>query len=158
MFRGKLGRAALLVAACASMMSVLPAVASAAPVEAAATCSGTGCDNKDPEVTGCAAGAITAASVSSPKGRVELRYSPTCGTKWVRIPNYAGGSSRPDGKLQIRVWDRPRDVYVNFWASAGAGSHWGNMVYSPGATRCGWGQVDWNGGSAWDAQVKASTC
>ncbi|MGW4209448.1 DUF2690 domain-containing protein [Lentzea sp. NPDC004789] len=158
MLRGKLSGVAVVVAACASMVTVLPAAASAEPVEVAVTCSGSGCDDKDPEATGCASGAVTAAAVTSSKGRIELRYSSTCGTKWVRIPSYAGGSTRPDGKLQIRVWDRPRNVYVNFWASAGTGSHWGNMVYSPGVTRCGWGQVDWNGGATWDAEVKASTC
>ncbi|SES28165.1 DUF2690 domain-containing protein [Lentzea albida] len=149
---GKLGRAALLVTACASLLSMAPGVASAA------TCSGTGCDNRDPEVTGCASGATTVGSSSTAKGLFELRYSSACGTKWVRFSAYQGGSTRPGKDLQLTVWDRPRNKYVDFFASPAAGAHWGNMVYSPGATRCGWGQADWNGGATFDANAKASTC
>lgn len=157
MFRGKLGRAALLVAACASMMSVLPAVASAAPVEAAATCSGTGCDNKDPEVTGCADNAVTLASASTVKGRFELRRSITCNTYWVRFPNYAGGSTRPDGKIQLTVWDVSRDKYAHFFASSARGPHWGNMIYDA-PPPCVWGMAHWTNDGSWDVILKGPGC
>ena len=39
---------------------VAPATASAAPASVAVTCSGTGCDNRDPAATGCDDSAVTA--------------------------------------------------------------------------------------------------
>jgi len=111
--------------------------ASAAPL---ATCSGAGCDNRDPEVTGCSADARNAsgpnAVENSPWGIVELRFSPTCQTNWVRVRNYPGGT---DG-VRIVVRDVPRNKTVPFNASTTAGTHFGNMVFSPGSN-CATGTV-----------------
>jgi hypothetical protein len=57
----------------------------------AASCSGTGCDGKDPDATQCSVGATTLDSrYVSYGGRaiyVELRWSPTCQTNWTRVTN-----------------------------------------------------------------------
>jgi len=150
---------ALLAAGFASVLLIAPAQAAAAPAAppvAAATCSGTGCDNKDPVNTGCASSGSSVASKDTAKGRFHLYYSSVCKTNWIRVGNYAGGSGRPDNKLQLTVWDAPRNKYVDFFASSSAGVHYGNMVYSPG-NNCSWGMADWNLGG-WDVQLKSSSC
>ncbi len=46
------------------------------------TCSGNGCNGKDPVATGCASGAYTVQTAVFSNSNVELRYSPTCKTNW----------------------------------------------------------------------------
>ena len=50
-----------------------------------ATCSGTGCNNTDPEQTGCAAGAYTVQTGILSTAYIQLRYSPRCQTNWGRV-------------------------------------------------------------------------
>jgi hypothetical protein len=140
----------------ALLSGLVTQTASADPVSVAATCSGTGCDNRDPAQTGCDDSAITVDTDATSKGTFLLRYSTVCRTNWVHIGSYAGGSSRPDGKLELRVEDHDRGVGFSYFASSTAGTHWGNMVYSPGSN-CAVGSADWNLG-AWDAVMSSSGC
>jgi len=50
-----------------------------------ATCSGEGCDNVDPQQSGCAVGAYTVTTVATPSADIQLRYSSICGTNWGRV-------------------------------------------------------------------------
>ncbi|EWC60798.1 hypothetical protein UO65_3939 [Actinokineospora spheciospongiae] len=151
-----------LVAALAlpSVLLAQPASATTASttgaVGVAVTCSGTGCDNRDPVATGCASSAINAVTKSTSKGLFILKYSTVCKTNWMYVGNYAGGSTRSDGKLQLDAWDQTRGKQVQFLASSSAGLHYGNMVYSPG-DNCGYGLADWSGGE-WDVTLKSSGC
>jgi hypothetical protein len=62
--------------------------------QAAASCSGTGCDGKDPYLTGCATGAIVAEQTSMIDGiLLRLMYSPYCRTVWGSIEDLPVGSS-----------------------------------------------------------------
>jgi len=54
------------------------------------TCSGNGCNGKDPEATGCAADAYTVQTAVLSSSFVELRFSPTCGTNWGRVLSRIG--------------------------------------------------------------------
>lgn len=150
----KLALSALPLAALLVPLAV-PA-ASAEPASTAATCSGAGCDDLDPARTGCDDSAITVDTVSSSKGTFKLRYSTTCKTNWLYVGNYAGGSDRSDGKLEMRVEDHDRAEGFSYYASSAAGTHWSNMIYSPG-DNCGIGAADWNYGD-WDAVVSSSGC
>jgi hypothetical protein len=126
------------------------------PVTVAVTCSGAGCDGKDPYASGCAATGNEVGTRNTSKGLFRLYYSGACRTNWIEIRNYAGGSSRPDGKLELTVWDVPRNKTVRYYASSTPGRHWGDMVYSPGSN-CAWGFADWNGGD-WDVRVPSPSC
>lgn len=122
------------------------------PPAQAATCSGTGCNGKDPEATGCSAGATVADSVALyPSGRAQLRWSPSCGTNWVRILDFPGGSS------SIRITVSSEYGSVPFLAPGTPGSHWGNMVYAPGCAR---GDVLYvtDSGSHQDVHLESSAC
>jgi hypothetical protein len=136
----------------AGFASAAPAAAAADEAGITATCSGTACDNKDPVDSGCAASGSSVASKQTSKGTFHLYYSSTCKTNWVRVPNYAGGGTR----LELSVWDVPRNKIVRYYASTSAGLHYGNMVYSPGSN-CAHGFADWNGGN-WDVDVPSSGC
>src|SRR4051794_20749828 len=80
----------------AALLTGAPTASAAAPVPANAawrhaSCSGAGCDNKDPVNTGCARRARAVASKNTAKGRFDLYWSSTCQTNWVQVNNYAGG-------------------------------------------------------------------
>jgi hypothetical protein len=51
------------------------------------TCSRSGCNNLDPELTGCVVGAYTVRTAVLPTAFIQLRYSPRCGTNWGRLIN-----------------------------------------------------------------------
>ena len=53
----------------------------------AATCSGSGCNNTNPNSTGCDVGATTVSSIYPASSRVDLRSSSTCATKWAKTTN-----------------------------------------------------------------------
>lgn len=101
-----------------------------APDAQAASCSGTGCNGKDPVAAGCS-GSTTVADTAPmfTGGKAELRWSPSCRTNWVRISNYSGG----DSALRITVWSSQGNV--GFIAPGTPGNHWGNMVFAPGCAR-----------------------
>jgi hypothetical protein len=54
-----------------------------------ALCSGSGCNNTDPQTTGCSADAATVKTKYPASGlaRVELRFSDACQTRWARTVN-----------------------------------------------------------------------
>jgi hypothetical protein len=137
-----------------AFLSVLAAPsASAAPQAIQASCSGTGCDNKDPAATGCSSGSTTVDSQTTSKGTFELRWSPTCQTNWVRVANYAGGGPH----LFLDVCDVDRGVCALFNAPTTAGTHFGNMVYSPGSN-CAEGLVDYDSDDTYEVVLTSSTC
>jgi hypothetical protein len=74
----------------AMVVAVLAIFVMPAPPAFAVTCSGSGCEGKNPQTTGCSADAITAASASIPDGKVELRWSQTCQTFWSRVTSWIG--------------------------------------------------------------------
>lgn len=83
--------------AIASALAVSPLIGFSAVQSAhAAGCSGTGCDGRDPIQAGCASDAYTAISdyiynsVGNAVARVDLRYSPSCGTNWARTVSLIG--------------------------------------------------------------------
>lgn len=123
-----------------------------APDAQAASCSGHGCNEKDPVTTGCSSGSTIADTAPMYNGgRAELRWSPTCRTNWVRVSNYSGG----DSALRITVWtssDR-----VGFVAPGTPGNHWGNMVYAPGCARGEVLYVD-SDGAHHTARLQSSDC
>jgi hypothetical protein len=149
----KISSIAVAAAATMALSALLAPMASAAP---AVTCSGTGCDKKDPAATGCDDSAITVDTATSAKGTFILRYSTVCKTNWVHVGSYAGGSTRSDGKLELHLEDQTRRVSNSFLANPTAGTHWGNMLYSPG-TNCAVGSADWNSGG-WDVVLSSSGC
>ena len=62
-----------------------------------AACSGSGCNNKDPNTEGCSTGAITANSATGSSGgytlQVELRYSSSCNSNWNRVTRLNSSTS-----------------------------------------------------------------
>lgn len=132
---------------------VTPAATAEAPVSAAVTCTGTGCDNKDPYATGCGASRVESGRKATTKGTFILYFSRTCQTNWIETPNFAGGTP----SLELTVWDRARNKTVRFNAPPTRGRHWGNMVYSPG-TSCAVGFADWDADSAWEVIIESSGC
>ena len=56
------------------------------------TCSGNGCNGKDPIATGCAVGAYTVQTGVLPNFLVQLRYSSKCGTNWGRVLSRIGSA------------------------------------------------------------------
>jgi len=130
-----------------------------APVTAAVTCSTTGCDHKDPVDSGCSASAVLVTSKNTSKGLFRLYYSTACGTNWIQVNNYAGGSTRPDGYLHLVVWDVARGVwgFDFFDAQPTRGLHYGNMIYSPG-NRCTAAWADWDADGSSDVLLRSSGC
>src|SRR5262249_37962634 len=126
----------------------LAAPASATSTSAAATptpallCSGSSCDGQDPAATGCDATASTVDSIPTSFGTIDLRFSSACQTNWVRITGYPGGGT----SLCLDVADLDRNVVIHFCVPTpiSAGTHFGNMVFSP-AQNCAEGAVLRNG-------------
>jgi hypothetical protein len=96
------GRIAVILATAACVVSpATPVFASTAHefqlARAAAPCSGSACDGKDPEIY-CGGDARTARQVQLGGALLELRYSPSCRAAWARISSasWTGGSkARP---------------------------------------------------------------
>ena len=143
--------AGLSIALLGGVTTVASAAPAEAPISAAATCSGTSCDGKDPYDSGCG-GRSESGRKSTAKGTFILYYSSTCKTNWIETPNFAGGTPN----LEMTVQDRGRNKLVRFASSPTPGRHYGNMVYSPGDS-CAVGFADWGGG-AWEAVIESSGC
>ncbi|MGW4206779.1 DUF2690 domain-containing protein [Lentzea sp. NPDC004789] len=149
---GAAATAGLSIALLGGVTTVANAAPAQAPLSAAATCSGTGCDGKDPYDSGCGGGRSEIDRQSTSKGTFILYYSNTCKTNWVETPSFAGGTSY----LELTVQDRNRDKLIRFHTSPTPGRHYGNMVYSPG-DNCAVAYVDWDGG-LWDVILTSSFC
>ena len=95
-------------------------------------CSGSGCNGLNPATTGCSADAFTVQTAVFSNSRVELRYSPTCGTNWGRVTSKVGATF-----LVIRI-DRSGGLTYTF-SGGNFNSAWVAMVYAPqvAARACG---------------------
>lgn len=123
--------------AVASVMAL--AVGLAAPGQVrAVTCSGRGCNGKDPYSSGCAQSAvlISRKSFLDPASGIAVAYqtwldtyySRTCGTNWVRVSqNPFGGAAYKSIQVQPNgYWETEIDTTYGYSYSM--------MVYAPGST------------------------
>jgi hypothetical protein len=131
-------------------------------IHPAVTCSGYGCDNKDPVNTGCSAdsylandGEIGAINVITGKyqqtGEVYNWYSVSCGTNWSQVEGV--GIFIPTGKT---VWVcRSSPYYCSSYYGGTSQYIYSNQVYAPTVPATAWGMMDdpysdsgFSGGSA----------
>src|SRR5213079_2794921 len=87
------------------------------------TCSGSGCNGKDPEATGCFAGAYTVQTATLSTIFVQLRYSPRCGTNWGRVLSRIGS-----GRILVQV---QRTDWLSYSRTVVATLLFCQMVYAP---------------------------
>ncbi|MFB8204179.1 DUF2690 domain-containing protein [Kitasatospora purpeofusca] len=99
--------------------------ASAATPQVTAGCSALSCYALDPVDAGCGADAYTVEAVSSAKGTIELRYSPSCRANWARISGASAGQ-----------WFYAQDAnnWYAWWRTTGT-TGYGNMVDGSGSAR-----------------------
>ena len=90
-----------------------------------ATCSGEGCDNVDPEQSGCAIGAYTVTSIATSTTDIQLRYSPICGTNWGRVV-----SEGSNNNVYLVLVERIDGVSYGTKGLTGPIA-WSRMVYAP---------------------------
>ncbi len=132
-------------------MTLAPAMAAPA---SAATCSGNGCNGQDPQASGCSGNAITLSSArlrtpqGSDVGSIEMRYSRTCATQWIRV-NSSITSCSGHGCANLATIRRPAGpdggaISYEDIGRPGAGqpSQWSRMVYTPNTRSCGTGSAD----------------
>lgn len=105
-----------------SMLIVAPAqVEAGSPASIAVGCHGAACNGKSPEVQGCGDDAVTVDSFLAPVAPssgsdtlVELRHSPACRARWLRVtpqdnPYHGCGGGPP---LEVRIRDIEGDGTV----------------------------------------------
>lgn len=118
-------------------------------------------DGADPAASGCASNAKTLASAplylpnsTSQVGTIEMRYSNTCMTQWIRVhstlsscsPHLCRSSAeitRPAGA------DGPALTVGRGNVAAGEPYQWSLMVYTPNTRSCGTGSADRGSNSAY---------
>jgi Protein of unknown function (DUF2690) len=122
----------------------------------AAGCSGIGCDGQDPTLTGCASSAYTVVSdyiynsADTVIGRVDLRYSPTCGTNWARTTSYIGAET-----LDAVVTRDDQGIHYNEYLN-NVTNVYTDMIYAPTpACAQGGGIIYVNGTQYQDAGLQA---
>ena len=133
--RPRLGRASRLLATLAVLAVPLGAVVTLTTAQpaAAATCSGTGCNNTDPYATGCGSGDYVVHSAADRVygGTLQLWYGPNCGTNWTRYDS--------PNTIQHYIWV-VQQIYYNhnyYYTSSDefgfkyAGWTWSDQIYSP---------------------------
>jgi hypothetical protein len=98
-----------------------------APASVLATCSGTGCNYKDPQATGCATGAGNFDDWIYAGYRVEYRYSPTCRAVWARATYVSGNAASFGAYLESKVGSGS----VVQWVSWRGNSGW-SLMYTSG--------------------------
>jgi transcriptional regulator with XRE-family HTH domain len=95
-------------------------------------------DGADPKVAGCADDAVTADVIDvfdppqSLAGKLQLRFSPSCGTSWSRFEPVVGWTSSPPSALEFNV-HRPADnAFAPFQADYDGSNQagYGNMLVS----------------------------
>lgn len=111
-------RFAILAVGVLSLLGVSSGVASAGPEH----------HNGDPLGTGCA-NSLTKTIKTASVGSItyEIRYSPTCGTNWVRIPKL-------HGTVYMLIRSDWGGQAQGGYQTGSGGSHWTPQVYAPGAT------------------------
>jgi Protein of unknown function (DUF2690) len=123
-------RRAAVAAGVALIAAPLIGLAGAMPAQAAG-CSGISCNGQDPSLTGCASSAYTVVSdyiynsTSTIVGRVDLRYSPTCGTNWARTTSYIGAQT-----LDAVVTRNDEGIHYNEYLN-NVTNVYTDMVYAP---------------------------
>lgn len=126
----------LLTAGC---LTVIPAASASAST---ATCSGNGCTDKDPSDTGCwNSSAYRAASApikiaNGTVGRVDLWYSPTCGTNWAQVWTYYPATMTAEAAYVERM----SDAHYEYWYTSDNGT-WTDQVYAPKVQACAQGTI-----------------
>jgi hypothetical protein len=120
-----------------------------AAVTPMASCSRYGCDNKDPNTSGCADGSqytVVAGNVvlnGVTFATINLRYSPTCGTNWAQISN-----NRTGDYAVLRVCRDEGDLHCSdSYASSGV-SAWSNQMYAYNITATAYATLYLDGGQA----------
>jgi hypothetical protein len=115
----------------------------------AASCSGYGCDNKDPNATGCADRWTSTAMVGNVAlggvtfATINLRYSPTCGTNWAQITN-----NRTGDYAVIRVCRDQGDLRCSDSFTSNGVSAWSNQMYAYNITATAYATLYLDGGQA----------
>lgn len=94
-----------------------------------ALCSGSGCNGDDPHDSGCDLDAVTLATRSFSNGKLELRYSNTCKTKWAKV-------TRNDGKKYSTAWIEKTDggLRNETWDGVNWNYMWSWQWYTPGVS------------------------
>lgn len=111
-------------------LALAGALMAAPAAHAAGGCYGASCNGLDPAAEGCSGDAYTAASVSTPQGFVELRYSRSCNANWARISNSSAGT-------WFYAQDCNNGYNQQYWVPSGYTSGWTNMVDGTPAARAG---------------------
>jgi hypothetical protein len=122
-------------AAVAAVFSLVVGMGVTAPTQAyAVSCYGDYCSGKDPEATGCAAGAVTISAHQAGYYRLEVRWSPTCKTNWTRLTMYASPWKwGMDGRIYARQdtgYTQSAPFSTRDYATS-ASTFWTPMIYSP---------------------------
>jgi hypothetical protein len=139
--------AILILMLMAASLSVL-GIAQASPAAAVSCTPGLGCENKDPQTTGCSADAYNLDSFVRRNAAdvkvftVELRYSPTCRTAWSRVTATTrrhiraslvgnGISAYTIDRVGTQVWSRMRYLAGGrgYWAARAVVYHNNGVDY-----------------------------
>jgi hypothetical protein len=149
-------RLPLVLLSCLVMTGATATVVAATTSPAlAATCSGNGCNGTDPQATGCSANAITLSSArmitirsGGDVGSIEMRYSRTCRTQWIRVTSRITDCSGDPCTNMARI-RRPAGAdggaisyQDNGRPGSGQVSQWSRQVYTPSTRSCGTGAID----------------
>lgn len=111
----------------------------AAPSASAVSCSGNGCNGKDPIYTGCNQNAYLAKEyiMTDRRGiaiaqKVQVYYSRSCGTNWIRVTGnpYGGATYKMIQSLNSNGTPRFTETEIDY----GTGASYSMMVYAPGST------------------------
>ena len=117
-------------------------------------------DGADPAATGCSANATTLASAplypinsNQQAGTIEMRYSYTCKTQWIRVhstqANCSGQLCRNGAQITRPAGaDGPALTVGRGNVAAGETYQWSLMVYTPNTRSCGTGHADYGTGIA----------
>lgn len=110
----------------------------------AASCSGSSCEDLNPNTMGCSSDAVTAGSakyLSDGSSTTETRYSSACNAKWTRTQNNSGGNRYAAGSLRYGCADYCYDKSISSPAKIASGSVVYTMmlsnVYTPPTRSCG---------------------
>ncbi|MGX1365231.1 hypothetical protein RKD19_000590 [Streptomyces canus] len=143
---------AFAAAACASVLTL-----QGAPSAHAAS----SYDGADPAATGCASNAKTLASAplylpntTSQAGTIEMRYSNTCMTQWIRVHSNTTMCSGEPCRNKAEITrpagaDGPALMVGRGNVAAGEPYQWSLMVYTPNTRSCGTGNADTGSSTAY---------
>lgn len=128
-----------LSAFCAALILSVSIFMVSAPSASAASCSGHGCNGQDPIYTGCNQNAYLAKEylIKDKYGiaiwnKVQVYYSNTCGTNWVRVTgNPYGGATY---KMIQSLHSNGTPMFTEEETDYGYAASYSMMVYAPGST------------------------